>query len=141
MENKPEDKKLRDYFRRQDDVEFALIFGSTAVGRTTPMSDIDVGVYLRNGEDALKMAERQIDITCAIMQLYRISQVDVVILNIANPFLGFQVLKDGRVVYVRDEKEFYKFKAVSLGRYQDIRPMYDLYDRIAEESLRRERYG
>lgn len=131
------EKKLREYFVRQDDVELAILFGSVAVNRTTPMSDIDIGVYFKDGEDKLKLGERQIDITCAIMKLYGVNRVDVVILNLANPFLRFQVVKYGRLIYARDEKEFYKFKAASLGRYQDIRPMYELYDRIAENRLRR----
>jgi hypothetical protein len=63
-----------------------------------------------------------------------------VILNLANPFLRFQVIKYGSLIYVKDEKVFYKFKADSLGRYQDIKPMYDLYDTVAENSLR-EGYG
>lgn len=131
------EKELREYFVQQDDIELAILFGSTAKNRTTPMSDIDVGVYFKNEEDKLKLGERQIDITCAIMKLYGVNRVDVVILNLANPFLRFQVVKYGRLIYARDEKEFYKFKAASLGRYQDIRPMYELYDRIAENRLRR----
>jgi len=131
------ERELKNYFAKQDDVEFALIFGSTGLGRTTLISDIDVGVYLRSSEDRLKMADRQIDITCAIMRLYRISRVDVVVLNLANPFLRFQVVKQGRLIYTKDERLFCKFKATSFGMYQDLRSMFDLYDRIAEDSLRR----
>lgn len=131
------EKRLREYFGQQNDIELAILFGSAAMNRTTPMSDIDIGVYFKNGEDTLKLGERQIDITCAMMKLYHINRVDVIILNLANPFLRFQVVKYGRLIYAKDEKEFYKFKAVSLGRYQDIRPMYELYDSIAENRLRR----
>lgn len=141
MKSKTKEKKLRDYFAEQDDVEFAILFGSAASGRTTPMSDIDVGVFFKDGLEALNLGERQIDITCAVMKLYHLNQVDVVVLNLANPFLRFQVIKYGRLIYAKDEKEFYKFKATSLGRYQDIKPMYDLYEKKAENNLRRGLYG
>ena len=129
--------ELKNYFAQQDDVEFALIFGSVAQEKDSRISDIDVAVYFREGEDILKLGDRQIDIICAVMKLCKISRVDVVILNLANPFVKFQVIKYGRLLYARDEKVFYKFKAVSLGMYQDIKSMDDLYERIAQISLRR----
>jgi hypothetical protein len=67
--------------------------------------------------------------------------VDVIVLNWANPFLRYQVIKYGRLIYAKDVKVFYKFKAASLGRYQDIKPMYELYDRVAEVNLRRGIHG
>ena len=136
MKNNTKDVELKNYFASQGDIEFALLFGSAASGRVSAISDIDVGVYFRGRKDKLEIGERQIEITCKIMQLYHINRVDVVVLNLANPFLCFQVVRYGRLLYAKDEKGFYKFKADSLGRYQDIKPMYDLYDSVTENSLR-----
>jgi hypothetical protein len=130
-------QELKNYLAQQDDIEFALLFGSLVLGRATPMSDIDIAVYFRDGNDPLDLADRQIDITCAVMKFCKINRVDVVVLNLANPFLRFQVMKYGRLLYARDEKIFYRFKANSFGIYQDIKPMYHLYEIIAEKSLRR----
>lgn len=130
-------QELKNYLAQQDDIEFVLLFGSLALGRATPMSDIDIAVYFRDGNDPLELADRQIDITCAVMKFCKINRVDVVVLNLANPFLRFQVMKYGRLLYARDEKIFYRFKANSFGIYQDIKPMYRLYEIIAEKSLRR----
>ena len=57
------------------------------------------------------------------------------VLNTAHPFLKFQAVKYGRLLYVKDEKMFYCFKANTLGEYQDIRPMYDLYDKMTRNNL------
>ena len=135
------EQKLKKYFAEQKDVEFALIFGSFASERINAMSDIDIAVYFKDEKNILKLGERQIDITCAVMKLCKINRVDVVVLNLANPFLKFQVIKYGRLLYSKDGRLFYKFKAASLGMYQDIRPMYDLYERVAQISLRRGLYG
>jgi len=141
MLRKLEEQELKNYFAQQNDVEFALIFGSVAQGKDSPISDIDVAVYFKEGEDILKLGDRQIDITCAIMKFCKISRVDAVVLNLANPFLRFQVIKYGRLLYAKDERVFYKFKAVSLEMYQDTKPIYDLYEKVAEISLRRGIYG
>ncbi len=130
-------EKLEEYFKGQDDIQCAILFGSVALGKTTPMSDIDIGVYFDNVVDKLIASDRQIDITCKIMSLYHINRVDVIILNFADPFLRFQVVKTGRLIYAKDKKEFYKFKAVSFGRYQEIKPLYEQYDKITEEKIRR----
>jgi hypothetical protein len=136
MKNNLNEQELKNYFAKQDDVEFALIFGSYTLGRINPLSDIDIAVYFRKDEDTLKLGDRQIDITCVVMRLCQINRVDVVVLNVANPFLRYQVIKYGRLIYVKDEKVFYKFKAQTLGIYQDIKPMYDLYDKVAQFNLR-----
>ncbi len=36
---------MRKYFEKRDDVTFAFLFGSTAKGHPTPLSDVDVAVY------------------------------------------------------------------------------------------------
>ncbi|MBU4251971.1 MAG: nucleotidyltransferase domain-containing protein [Candidatus Omnitrophica bacterium] len=135
------EQELKDYFVKQEDVEFALLFGSFASGRVNPMSDIDIAVYFRDGNDALRLGDRQVEITCAVMSIYKVNRADVVVLNRANPFLRFQIMKYGRLLYARDEKIFYRFKANSFGIYQDIKPMYHLYEITAERSLRRGIYG
>lgn len=133
--------ELKKYFEQQDDIQCAILFGSVALGKTTSMSDIDIGVYFDIIKDKLNAGERQIDITCKIMSLYRINRVDVVVLNFANPFLRFQVVKTGRLIYAKDKKEFYKFKAISFGRYQEIKPLYEQYNRLTEERIRRNSNG
>ncbi len=126
---------LKDYFAMQADIEFVLLFGSFASGRVSPMSDIDVALYFIGERSALELADRQIDITCALMRFCKINRVDVVILNTVHPFLKFQAVKYGRLLYGKDEKIFYRFKANALGAYQDIRPMYDLYDKMTKNNL------
>lgn len=129
------EQPLKEYFLKQTDIEFAVLFGSLASGRATPMSDIDIAVYFSGAKNTLELADRQIDITCAVMRFYKINLADVVVLNTAHPFLKFQVVKYGRPIYVNNEKAYYQFKASALGLYQDIKPMYALYDNMARNSL------
>lgn len=126
---------LKEYFSLQADIEFVLLFGSFALGQVNPMSDIDVAMYFKGERKALELADRQIDITCALMRFCKINRVDAVVLNAVHPFLKFQAVKYGRLLYVKDEKVFYRFKADVFGEYQDIRPMYDLYDKITKNNL------
>ena len=136
-----DEEQVKNCFAQQDDLTFALLFGSVALGLDTPISDIDIAVCFKEKKDILKLGERQIDIICALMRICKHNRIDLVVLNLANPFLRFQVIKHGRLIYAEDVRKFYRFKAASLGRYQDIRQMYDLYNKAAEINLRRGEYG
>ena len=129
--------ELKEYFSGREDIEFAVLFGSHAKRHSNKMSDIDIGIFLKNSNNVEEIGDKQIDITCAVMRIHKISNVDIVVLNLANPFLLFQIIKYCKLIYARDEKVFYRFKADSFLKYQDIKPMYDLYDKAAENSLRR----
>jgi predicted nucleotidyltransferase len=132
---------LINYFAKQKDIEFALLFGSSASGHTNALSDIDIAVYFKETSDSLTAGERQVELTCDIMKLYQINHVDIIVMNTANPFLLFQIVKNGVLLYVKDEKLFYYFKAMTLGNYQDIKPMYDMYENKSIEHLRNGIYG
>lgn len=134
---KLKEEELKSYFAQEDDVEFVLVFGSVVSGKDSPLSDIDIAVYFQNEKDILAMGERQIEITCAVMRICKLNRVDIVVLNLANPFLRFQVVKYGRLFYAKNEKAFYRFKAASFGLYQATKPLYELYDKVTKESLRR----
>lgn len=137
MLNQAKEGELRNYLAQQQDVEFAVLFGSLAQCRVNLFSDIDIGVCFKEGKDILALGQRQIELTCSVMRLCQMNNVDIVVLNTANPFLKFQVVKYGRMLYAHDEKVFFRFKASALAQYQDIKPMYDLYDTIAAISLRK----
>lgn len=136
MKNFNQDE-LAKYLQAQADVRFALLYGSLARGQANPLSDLDVAVFFQNDLTEEQMGERQIDITCDLMRLFRINEVDVTILNLASPFLCFQVIKYGKLLKCVEKNEFFRFKSRTLGRYQDIKPMYDLYARAAIRNLQR----
>ncbi|MFH1645726.1 MAG: nucleotidyltransferase domain-containing protein [Candidatus Omnitrophota bacterium] len=133
--------ELKKYFADQKDVGFAVLFGSVSKGKASPLSDIDIAVYFEGEKAPLDLANRQLDVTCDLMKLLKKNRIDIVLLNTANPFLAFQVVKYGKLIYSTDESFFYRFKAQVFGMYQDIRPMYDFYDKKTNEEFRRELYG
>ncbi len=132
---------LTAYFSSQPDILFAVLFGSQAQGKTTPLSDLDIAVLFTEPMEPLHMANRQLDIICALIDSCKINDVDIAILNGASPFLRFQVVKEGRLLYAADEKSYFHYKAQSFGLYQDIKPMYDLYFSKTAADLNRGLHG
>lgn len=90
---------LRAALRTEQNVRFALLFGSAAVGIDTPGSDVDVLVDLRDAS-----FERVVDLATKLTRLMG-RPVDVVELKDAEvePSFLAQVLADGRVLVDRDD--------------------------------------
>jgi|ERR1700682_2572360 len=91
---------LREALRTEQNVRFALLFGSTATGLDTPASDVDVLVDLRDAS-----LDRVVDLTSKLTVLIG-RRVDVLRLQDAQAEPSFlaNLLTDGRVLVDREER-------------------------------------
>lgn len=109
--------KIREYFKREPHVLFAILFGSQATGKTTKMSDIDVAVYLHNVEH-----KRFFDMRLKFMSnCPGKGEKDVVILNDSPPLLAYEIVSRGKPILLKDKKAFISFKAKAFCRYLDTK--------------------
>ena len=89
---------LQKVFIKYEQIAFAYLFGSVAVGEQTALSDLDIAVYLRKGarfsfEDTLHF---QGD-CCRVLKR---NDVDVLVLNnTRNLILLDAVIRKGHIVY------------------------------------------
>jgi predicted nucleotidyltransferase len=91
---------LREALRTEQNVRFALLFGSAATGGDTPESDVDVLVDLRNAS-----FERVVDLGTKLTRLVD-RPVDLVELKDAEAEPSFlaQAVGDGRVLVDREDQ-------------------------------------
>lgn len=141
---------FRQYFDRTDapqsDVLVAYLFGSLARGQALPSSDVDVAVLIQPELDLEQSVELQLQLE---MDLERLSQrpVQVTILNRATPFLAYQVIKEGLLIYERNKPERIAFQVYTLKIYFDLQPRLESLSqaaikRIKEVGLgKRQRYS
>jgi len=91
--------KLMGVLRTERDVRLAVLFGSTAIGEDTPVSDVDLLIAHRRPESMVQ-ADLRIRLRRALEM-----PVDVVLLEQAEtqPALLADVLREGRVLIDRDD--------------------------------------
>ena len=84
-----------DYLQFRGDVLFAYLFGSLAKGNITPLSDIDIAVYLaeKSGHIQSKM-----DILASIADILLTDEIDLVVLNNAPLTLKAKILVNKKVI-------------------------------------------
>lgn len=70
--------QIRAILKQRDSVIFAYLFGSSATKTLTPMSDIDIAVYLNENVTPL---EERLDLIGELMMTLKMDDIDLVILN------------------------------------------------------------
>ena len=99
-------------------LKLILIFGSFASGKQRKGSDLDVAILGLKGisfNEEIKIAGE--------LSLIFSKNVDISVLNTANPLLTFQASKNSILLYGNKE-DFFKFKIYAFSRYNDYAPYF-----------------
>jgi uncharacterized protein YutE (UPF0331/DUF86 family)/predicted nucleotidyltransferase len=96
-------ERLREYFKRRNDISFAYLFGSVAKGTSHNESDVDIGVYFKPETNALEYeAAVEYDGEDALwsdIEHITKRQTDMVVLNRAPATLFDGVFRTGILLY------------------------------------------
>jgi predicted nucleotidyltransferase len=112
--------------QEEEAILFCYLFGSTTSGKTIPTSDIDLAVYL-NKKECKDFFDKRLELIAKFSKNLK-KETDVVILNTAPPFLRYVVLKEGKLIFERDEGQRIDFELKSLNEYFDFKPVLDMYN-------------
>ncbi|MCA8966518.1 MAG: nucleotidyltransferase domain-containing protein [Planctomycetes bacterium] len=120
------DRQLVDRIRAalapREEILEAYLFGSQATGRAQPHSDVDVAVFVDAERATHSGFGYPAELTTALMAALRRNDVDVVVLNQADPVLYHRVLRDGVRVLARDLAATTTREAYAFSRYFDFLP-------------------
>jgi hypothetical protein len=128
-------KILQEVFEKNEEVQFAYLYGSVAMRAQTLESDIDVAVYLKpmNINDFVRTEEK---LSIALIMRLHNDRVDLRVLN-ALPFLmQYTVLRDGILIFSQNELERVDFETQVMIRFFDLKPYLDEYRRTLSLRIR-----
>ncbi len=109
-------------------LQFVFLFGSTASGRATRKSDIDLAFLFDESLDIL-------DLTNKVIKLLQTDRVDVIDLRRASPLLSFAGAKGGKLLFERSPGLFNSFCSLAFRRYIDKKKMRDAQGRAIEHFI------
>ena len=118
--------KVEIYLKSREDIQFAYLFGSFARDKVTPLSDVDVAVYL-TGDD---FSDKRLEILGDLIDILKTDKIDLVILNIAPLSLQMKILQNKRLL--ADNAPFVRHAYESMT----IRTYFD-YSKIENSILKR----
>jgi uncharacterized protein len=137
-----DESNLIAYLSRQPDVSAAYLFGSHAQGRAHPRSDVDLAILI--DEERLPpettLFERRLHLMNVLADFVQ-KEVDVVTLNDAPPLLCHQVMLHGRLLYEGDQEQRIAFEVRTGKIYNDLKPMYEFFNRELLREIKEGRFG
>lgn len=138
---KPGLPALIENFKQDPRINVLYLFGSYARDKIKPLSDIDIAVILRNSavkEDYWDIKFELLNKAIAVMGT---DEIDFVLLNEAPYELRYNILKEGRVLFCRNERERRGFLEKAVLDYLDTQALREEGFFHLKERLREGRFG
>ena len=122
-------KRAVEQISKQKIITAFLLFGSYAVGRPTPLSDIDFAVLLDEPIEYDRLFEEKMHLLGTLTEIFQTDNLDLVVLNEAPVGLAYSAMRDGKLLYIRNSEtnKFVSFKAKAIDRYFDYRPVQNYF--------------
>jgi uncharacterized protein len=116
-------KKISGILEKHQEISFAYLHGS--FNEQGSFADIDIAVYLNSLPQSPLAYELQME--ADLMRELGRYPVDVRILNRAPLSFRYNVIREGKVLVVRDEDQRSTFQETTVTRYFDFAPYRDAY--------------
>ena len=102
--------KIIEPFKKNEDVISIYLFGSYARGREKPFSDIGICVVADRGANRDKILS------------YSSKKMDISIFHDLPLIIRFRVLKEGQLLFLRDELKLHRIIVATIRSYLDFKP-------------------
>ena len=107
------------FARSRDNIAALYLFGSAATGKMRSTSDIDIAVMSTCGIDGFEKATMETELSNILHR-----DVDIVVFHQADILLQHQILKYGKLLYVKDDAERVRQETIARRQYLDTRHLY-----------------
>ncbi|MBD3288427.1 hypothetical protein GF337_06445, partial [candidate division KSB1 bacterium] len=118
-------EKLTAFCAIKSYIAFGYLFGSRAKNRITPLSDIDVALYIDTKKAPTDLFDLRLKELTALYQVFNTEKVDLVFLNETPLELSYNVLKNGILLYENDEQLRVRFFENTVRDYLDRKYFID----------------
>ena len=125
-------KQLKEKIRELG-ISIVYLFGSSATGRKTRLSDVDIGVVLKvypHDTDTRAIYDASYRLFSAV---YPDSKVDIVFLQAAPLSLQYSAIKEGKIIFEENPGLTCGYENRVINEYLDFRPILDFFDKVATE--------
>ncbi len=130
-----------EFLSKDETIIAAYLFGSYATVRESPLSDLDVAVLLDSRFPSSSYLDKQIELLTYLSQVMGTDRVDVVILNRASPLLAHRILRDGHLLFSKDESQRIYFQTRAIDLYLDMEPARRESDRQLIQRIKEGQFG
>jgi predicted nucleotidyltransferase len=117
---------IQKVIEKDNDVLFAYLYGSSVYHVEVFENDIDVAVYLKT-LDMVSYLKKEEELTSTLVTSLHNDRIDLRILNVSPFLLQYNAIKEGILIFVRDELERVGFEIRVMNRFFELKPYLDEY--------------
>ena len=118
-------KKIKDFLFDNKEIEFAFLFGSYAIGKETPLSDIDIAVYQNQNKSKYDLRKTELKIEINLTLEFPLNKFDIRSLNDAPIIVTGKIINEGTLLFFHNEKFYYDYLVSMRMRYLDYLLVYN----------------
>ena len=128
-------KDLRDLLEPHTSILFAYLYGSSVSDPNLFKSDLDIAVYLKHADPG-EYVRKEEELTGLLVTHLHSDRIDLRILNTLPLLLKYSILKDGKLIFCRDELERVDFETEIMMRFFDLKVYLDEYRSLLSQRIR-----
>jgi uncharacterized protein len=125
-------KELKSKFKALG-IIVVYLFGSRATGRESRLSDIDIGVVLKEASQGNNNRDLYHSLYELFAEIYPASKLDIVFLQNAPLSLQYSVVREGKILFEDDPGFTVDYENFVINQYLDFRPILDYFDQVSME--------
>jgi predicted nucleotidyltransferase len=127
--------RVREALYGNEDIVFAYLYGSRMLDPELPGADLDVAVYLEPA-DVRQYVKRDKELTAMLVCRLHTDAVDLRIINVVPLVFQYRILKEGTLLFSRDERQRSEFEAGVMTRFFELKPYLDEYREMLGQRIR-----
>jgi len=133
-------KAVRPALFQSSGIVAAYLFGSAAMGRLRPGSDIDIALLLDEEENSPNRKALLDQLLPPMSRVLR-RDVHILFLNDASYVARSQVLKNGELIYVKNRRMLAQYRMISVALIADFSPYLRMTQKGLKNKLRKHHGG
>lgn len=125
-------KKIKEELKKLG-IAIVYLFGSHALGKTSPMSDVDLGFVLKKfppDEDTPALYDKLFEL---FSEIFPNSKLDLVFLQKAPLSLQFMAVKYSKILFEQDPLFTGEYECRVINEYIDFAPILEMFDKVMLE--------
>lgn len=107
---------LKLYLESREEILFAYLFGSLSKGNASPLSDMDIAVYLKEGD----FSEKRLEILGYLIEIFKTDNIDLVILNTAPLTLRMSIIQNKTILADNEPYIRHHFESATIRTFLDF---------------------
>ena len=114
-------------------ISIVYLFGSKAIGTSTPISDTDIGVVLKGPADIKDTRVLYNALYDLFTDEYPSAKLDIVFLQSAPVPLQYHTITEGKILFEEDPGVTADYEEYVRTMYLDFKPLLEYFDKISSE--------